>query len=73
MGQYKKINHLIFLDDSKLYGNSEIEAESRNAVRTFSKNLAMVFGITKCAHVTIKAGKLVSVNWMAFLSTEALP
>ena len=34
-GQHKKINHLLFMDDLKLYGNSEKKAERlTNTVRT---------------------------------------
>ena len=68
-GQYKKINHLLFMDDLKLYGNSGKETEKlTNTVRIFSKDIAMEFGISKCAHVTMKAGKLVSVGGMELSS-----
>ena len=33
----------------------------------------MEFGISKCAHVTMKAGKLVSVGGMELLSGEVIP
>ena len=37
-GQHKKINHFIFMDDLKFYGNSKKEAERlTNTVRIFSK------------------------------------
>ena len=40
-GQHKKIKHLL-MDDLKLYGNSEKEAERlTNTVRIFSKDIAM--------------------------------
>ena len=68
-GQHKKINHLLFMDDLKLYGNSEKEAgRLANTVRLFSKDIAMKFGIIKCAHVTMKAGKLVRVGRMELSS-----
>ena len=64
-GQHKKINHLLFMDDLKLYGNSKKEAERHtNTIRIFSKDIAMEFGISKCSHVTMKVGKLVSVGGM---------
>ena len=57
------------MDDLKLYGNAEEEAASlTNTVRIFSKDIAMEFGISKCAHVTMKAGKLVSVGGMELSS-----
>ena len=41
-GQQKKINHLLFMDYLKLYGNSKKEAERlSNTVRIFSKEIAM--------------------------------
>ena len=33
-----------------------------NTVKIFLKVIAMEFGISKCVHVTIKPGKLVSVG-----------
>ena len=35
-----------------------------NTVRIFSEDTAVEFGIGKCAHVTVKAGKLVSAGEM---------
>ena len=62
------------MDDLKLFGNSEKETEGlKNTVRIFSKNIAMEFGINKCAHVTMKAGKLVSVSWMELSSGKIIP
>ena len=58
----------------KLYGNSEKGAERlANTVRIFSKNLAMKVGISKCAPVTMKVGKLVSVGGMELSSGEVIP
>ena len=57
--------------DLKLYGNSEKEAKRlKNTVRIFSNNIAMEFGITKCGHVIMKAGKLVTVGGMELSSWE---
>ena len=60
------------MNDLKLDGNSKKEAERlTNTVRNFSRDIIMGYGISKCAHVTIKAGKLVSVGEIK-LSTEAV-
>ena len=62
------------MDDLKFYENSEKEAERlTNTVRIFSKDIAVEFGISKCAHVTMKAGKLVSVGGMELSSGEVIP
>ena len=50
------------MDDLKLYGNNKKEPERlTNTFRIFSRDIAMEFGTSKCAYVTIKARKLVSV------------
>ena len=55
-----KLNHLVFMDDLKLYAKSE---EQTNAlVRTvyvFSTDIGMEFGIKKCGILTMKRGKIV--------------
>ena len=72
--QHNKINYLLFMDDLKLYGNSEKEAERlTNTVRIFSNDIAMEFGLSKCSHVTMKAGKLVSVGGMELSSGKVIP
>ena len=73
-GQHKNINQPLFMDDLKLYGNSEKEAERlTNIVRIFSKDIAMELGKNKCAHVTMKTGKLASVGGMELSSGEVIP
>ena len=68
------MNYLLFMDFLKLYGNSKKEAERlRNIVRIFSKNIAMEFAISKCAHVTMKVGKLVSVGAIELIEVIAIP
>ena len=73
-GQHKMINHLLFMHDLKLYGNSQTEAENlRSTVRILFKYIAMEFGISKCAYVTMKTEKLVSVGGMELSSGEVMP
>ena len=62
------------MDNLKLYRNSKKEAERlTNTVRIFPKDIAMDFGVGKYAHVTMKAGKLVSVGGMELPSGEVIP
>ena len=62
------------MDDSKLYGNNQKEAERvTNIFRIFSKDIAIDFSISKCAHVKMKARKLVSVSGMQLSSGEGTP
>ena len=54
-----KVNHLLFMDDLKLYGQNEKQVDSLvNTVRIFSKDIGMEFGISKCAVLIMKRGVL---------------
>ena len=55
-----KLNHLLFMDDLKLYAKSE--EQTNTLVRTmyaFSTDIGMEFGINKCEILTMKRGKIV--------------
>ena len=55
-----KLNHLLFMDDLKLYAKSE--EQTNTLVRTvymFSTDIGMGFGIKKCGILTMKRGKIV--------------
>ena len=55
-----KINHLLFMDDLKLYSRSEKGLDSLvQTVRIFSEDIGMEFGIEKCAMVVMEKGKIV--------------
>ena len=53
----KLMNHLLFMDDLKLYGKNreELDALAR-VVHKFSTDIRMEFGIDKCAVLVLKAG-----------------
>ena len=56
----EKINHLLFTDDLKLYSRSEKGLDSLvQAVRVFSEDIGMEFGIEKCAMLVMEKGKIV--------------
>ena len=60
-GEGIKINHLLFMDDLKLYGKNTKEIESLiQTVRKFSEDIKMEFGIDKCAIMEMKSGKMVN-------------
>ena len=53
-----KINHLVYMDDLKLYRKNKGELESLvETVRTFIEDVRMRFGLQKCAKLAIKRGK----------------
>ena len=48
LGGGEKINHLLFMDDLKLYGNSENEIKGLvSTVEVFSQDIVMEFDIKK--------------------------
>lgn len=50
-----KLNHLLFLDDLKLYARNENRLDSlMQTVRIISKDIGMKFGIEKCALVVLE-------------------
>ena len=56
----EKINHLLFMDDLKLYSRSEKGLDSLvQTVRVFSEDTGMEFGIEKCATLVMEKGKIV--------------
>ena len=58
-----KVNHLLYMDNLKIYACSDKEMESLvNTVRVFSEDISMEFGLEKCAKVSINKGKLVATE-----------
>ena len=56
----EKINHLLLMDDLKLYSRSEKGLDSLvQTVHVFSEDIRMEFGIEKCATLVIEKGKIV--------------
>ena len=56
----EKINHLLFMDDLKLYSRSEKGLDSLvQTVRVFSEDIGMELCIEKCAMLVMEKGKIV--------------
>ena len=56
----ERINHLLFMDDLKMYSRSEKGLDSLvHAVRVFNKDIAMEFRIGKCAMLVMEKRKIV--------------
>ncbi len=54
-----KLNHLLFMDDLKLFGKNEEQIDSLvNTVHVFSTDIGMEFGLRKCGVLTLKRGKI---------------
>ncbi|KAI5731018.1 hypothetical protein M8J77_003330 [Diaphorina citri] len=57
--QETKVNHLLYMDDVKLYANNERRLNTLiEIVKTFSDDIGMKFGLDKCAKVIIDKGKV---------------
>ena len=51
-------NHVIYMDDIKLFAKNENELETLiHAVRIYSQDIGMEFGIEKCAMLVWKVAK----------------
>ena len=57
----EEINHLLFMDDFKLYSRNEKGLDWLvQTVRVFSENIGMKFCIEKCAMLVMEKGKIVT-------------
>ena len=53
-----KLNHLLVMDDLKLYGNNQNEIDSLvRTIEIVAKYIVMKFGINKCGVLAMKRGK----------------
>ena len=58
-----KLNHFLYMDDLKLFGQSERDIKSLvNTVHRFSCDIGMRFGIEKCGVIIMKRGKMVTCD-----------
>ena len=54
----EKVNHLMYMDDIKLFAKNEKELEIlMHTVRIYSRDIGMEFGIEKCTMLAMKSGK----------------
>ena len=54
----EKVNHLLYMDDIKLFAKNEKELETLiHTIRIYSQDIGMEFGIKKCALLVMKSGK----------------
>jgi len=57
------LNHLLFMDDLKLFGKNDEQIDSLvQTVFRISEYIGMEFGLKKCGVVTLKKGKLVKFD-----------
>ena len=57
------INHLMFVDDLKLYASNDNQLDSLISItKTFSDDIGMKFGVDKCNKITIIRGKIAKTD-----------
>ena len=58
----QNISHLLYMDDLKLFAKGDVQLNKEiDIVKIFSKDIQMEFGLDKCARVSIKRGRQVSI------------
>ena len=69
----KKINHLLFMDDLKLFAKNEDQIDNLvNAVRVCSEDIKMEFGLPKCGVLIMKRGKVVKSEGISMLDGKMM-
>ena len=65
------INHLVYMDDIKLYARNDDELQKLiTVVKQFSDDIRMEFGIEKCAKITLLRGRRVETGDMPLPDEE---
>ena len=68
-----RINHLLFMDELKLYGKNENQIDTLvNTVRVFCDDIRIEFGISKCAILIMKRGKIVKFDGIVMPGNEVM-
>ena len=68
-----ELNHLLFVDDLKLYAKSEEQTNTlARTVHVFSTDIGMGFGIKKCGILTMKRGKIVKSEGIKLPNGEVM-
>ena len=69
----EKVNHLMYMDDTKLFSKNEKELETLiHAVRIYNQDIGMEFGIEKCAMLVMKSGKWQLTDGMELPNQEKI-
>uniref|UniRef100_A0A1X7SMI5 Reverse transcriptase domain-containing protein n=1 Tax=Amphimedon queenslandica TaxID=400682 RepID=A0A1X7SMI5_AMPQE len=68
-----KVNHLLFMDDLKLFGKNETQIESLvDTVQLVSRDVGMEFGIKKCGVLCLKRGVVVECEGIELPDGEVM-
>ena len=73
LGGGEKINHILFMDDLKLYGKNENEIKGLvSTVEVFSQNIGIEFAIKKCGVFIMNRRKVKSIDGIELPSGEKI-
>ncbi|XP_063598714.1 uncharacterized protein LOC134775182 [Penaeus indicus] len=68
-----KLNHLLFMDDLKIYGKNEREINGLvSTIEIFSNNIGMEFEAKKCGTLILKRGKVVKTDGLELPSGDKI-
>ena len=68
-----KLNHLLFIDDLKLFPKSEAKMDTLvRTVHVFSTDIGMEFGMKKCGILTMKRGKVARCEGIKLPNSEVM-
>ena len=68
-----KINHLLYMDDLKLYAKDQNQLDTLiNTVHIFSSDIGMEFGMKKCGVLILKRGKVSEVEGITLPTGEVM-
>ena len=72
-GKQQRTNHLLFMDDLKLDGKSEVQIDSLvKTIQLVSTDIGMEFGIKKCGVLILKGGKVVECEGIVLPNGETI-
>ena len=67
------INHLLYMDDLRLFGKNERDLDILvNTARVFSNDICMAFGASKCGVLVMKRGKMCKCKGIEIPSGELI-
>lgn len=69
----RSINHLLFMDDLKLYAKNDKQLEELvGVVKSYSDDIKMEFGLSKCAVLSVKKGQRLPTDGLVLPSGEMM-
>ena len=73
MGKDYKLNHLLYMDDLKLFAKSEKQIDTLvRTVHVFSTDIGMEFGMKKCGILTMKRRRVVRCEGVMLPNNEVM-